>query len=135
MPSEELSDPARSRKRRPAGTRKRKPVIPEEWQGYQALSKLGDQRKIFDGESIKVADLIDQLVLWKDYRFLPSQINPGSEYALILVEAVSDGETDPKPYVTTSASESLMDDLERGHELMPYLATLRLKGRGYYRIE
>lgn len=57
---------------------------------HPTLSLLGDQRKVFDGESINGAELIDQLVLWKDHWFLPSRINPGSDYALILVEAVSE---------------------------------------------
>ena len=48
---------------------------------------------------------------------------------------MADAETKLRDYATTSASESLMDDLERGRNIMPYLAELTMKGRGYYRLE
>ena len=96
----------------------------------QAVPKFGDvyEKPQIDlkGERISADHLLNQEIIIREYRKLPSKFGTG-EYALVQVEWKS------KYYVFSTGSGVVLDQLDKIKEKLPVKATLT-KPKRYYKL-
>jgi len=68
---------------------------------------------MFEGEQIDAADILDKVIVVRDYATRPSQFSEG-DYAIVSIE------TDGEKRVLLTGAKVLMKSLEKNADFMPY---------------
>jgi len=98
-----------------------KPVVPSFGDVYQK------PRIDYRGERINVDSLVGQEFVIQEYKILPSKYSEGN-YALMQIEIKG------KPYIFSTGSSVVLDQLSRVSDKLPFKAKLT-KQKRYYKLE